>query len=258
MTQRAKGTWVITGAASGFGRAFAQHLANRGDPLALWDVDQRGLAETASMLPTTRTHQVVVDVTDVTSVQRAATETLEVLGSVAHVIHSAGVLRIGPAATMDPSDYELMMRVNFLGSVHVAQSLLPQLRDADGRATLMLVSSVAGLRGFPELAGYSASKFALVGFAQALRDELHGTNVDLRVLCPPPGDTPMVQNLPTRPPVYKLSRLFQPEEIVQTAMARLDNSEWLMLVDLGSKALWRVGNVAPRLLDRIIRFASRR
>ncbi|MBZ0115709.1 MAG: SDR family oxidoreductase, partial [Sandaracinaceae bacterium] len=61
---------------------------------------------------------------------------------------------------------------NYLGTVHVALAVLPELRAREGRASLMLVASVAGLRGFPRLAGYSASKFAVVGFAQALSDEL--------------------------------------------------------------------------------------
>ncbi|HJL02056.1 MAG TPA: SDR family NAD(P)-dependent oxidoreductase [Polyangiaceae bacterium LLY-WYZ-15_(1-7)] len=257
MKQRAKGTWVITGAASGFGREFARRLAERGETLALWDRDAAGLEETRRRIPQARTHAVTVDVTDMASVERAATETLETLGSVAHVVHCAGVLRVGRVEAVSAADHALMMNVNYLGSVHVAKALLPQLEDARGRATLLFVASVAGLRGFPELAGYCASKHAVVGFAQALRDELHGTNVDVRLLCPPPGDTPMVQQLERLPPIYKLSKMFTAEEIVDAALKGLDRRAWIQLVDLSSKALLKVGALAPGVVDRIIRLAAR-
>lgn len=256
--QRAPGAWLVTGAAGGFGREFARRLVERGEAVALWDRDGIGLEKTRSLLEHgARVHLEAVDVTDAAAVQRAAASTQGELGSIAHVIHGAGVLRVGPASEMSPSDYRLMMEVNYLGTVHVTQAMLPYLEQASrggaGRATLMLIASVAGLRGFPELAGYSASKFAVLGFAQALRDELKDTDVDLRVLCPPPGDTPMVRDLEELPPVYKLSRMFSAEEIVAGALSGLKRSDWIVLVDLNSKALWRVGRVAPALVDLIVR-----
>ena len=254
----AKGTWVVTGAASGFGREFAERLAARGEPLALWDRDVEGARETQRRIG--RTHSAVfeVDVTDPASVARASEQTRAELGAVAHAIHCAGVLRVGPAGSLPAADYALMMNVNYLGSVHVAQALLPQLEQAQGgRATLMLTASVAGLRGFPELAGYSASKFAVVGFGQALRDELAGSRVDVKVLCPPPGDTPMVQKLPKRPPIYKLSKLYSAAEIVGAALRQIEGKRWLILVDPGSKVLHAVDSLLPGVVDRIVRLTAR-
>jgi short-subunit dehydrogenase len=254
----AKGTWVITGAASGFGREFARRLADRGEPLALWDRDADGLEATRAMLPQARAETFEVDLGDADSVFAAAEATRSALGSVAHAIHCAGVLRVGPVSSLSAADHALMMRVNYLGSVHLAQALLPQLRDArEGRATLLFTASVAGLRGFPELAGYSASKFAVVGFAQALREEIADTRVDVKVLCPPPGDTPMVRDLARRPPIYKLSRLYSAEEIIRATLAQLESRRWLLLVDPGSKVLHAVDGVAPGLVDRIVRLATR-
>lgn len=253
---RAHGTWVVTGAASGFGRVFARKLAARGERVALWDRDPEGLRATRAQL-STPSHVQHVDVTDAASVWHAAEATRDALGPIAHVVNSAGILRVGSAKDLPAEDYARMMQVNFLGSVHVTQALLPQLEGARGRSTLLLIASVAGLRGFPLLAGYSASKFAVVGFGQALRDELAGTNVDVRVLCPPPGDTPMVRDLPEQPPVYKLSRMFTAEEVVDAAMKGLERDEWLMLVDAKSKLLHKVGALAPSIVDAIVRRASR-
>ncbi len=256
--KRAEGTWVITGAGSGFGRVFAQRLAERGATLALWDRDAAGLETTRALLGNARVHVQVVDVTDAAAVWHAAEATRDAIGPVAHVVHSAGILRVGPVKALGSDDHARMMQVNYLGSVHVTQALLPQLEAASGRSTLLFVASVAGLRGFPELAGYCASKFAVVGFAQALRDELHGGRVDVRVLCPPPGDTPMVRQLEKVPPVYRLSRLYSAEEVVDAALRGLEGRSFAILVDASSKLLHKVGAIAPGVVDRVVRFAARR
>lgn len=252
--QRARGTWVITGAASGFGREFARQLVAAGERVALWDINETALADAGDEVGAAHTE--VVDVIDPASVQRAAAGTRAAAGPVAHAVHSAGVLRVGPAPEMATADYRTMMDVNYFGSVHVMQALIGDLRGAAGpgaQSTLLFVSSVAGLRGFPQLAGYSATKFAVIGLAQALRDELRGTGVDVRVLCPPAGDTPMVTDLPERPPIYKLSRLYSAEEVVTGALRALDRRSWLMLVDARSKAMWRVNRAAPGVLDVLVR-----
>jgi NAD(P)-dependent dehydrogenase (short-subunit alcohol dehydrogenase family) len=252
--KRADGAWLVTGAASGFGRTLAKMLGDRGEQLVLWDRNAAGLEETRAMIGA-RAHIEAIDVTDADAVRAAADRSRDTIGPIAHVFHSAGVLAVGSVEDVSPADYRRMIEVNYLGSVHVALALLPQLRGANGRATLTFVASVAGLRGFPELAGYSASKFAVVGFAQALADELARTNVRVKVLCPPPGDTPMVRNLEKLPPVYKLSPLFSAEDVAIAALREMDRPGLIALVDVRSKALWRIARVAPAIVDRVVRSA---
>lgn len=258
--KRARGAWVVTGAASGFGREMARRLVARGDTVALWDVSEDALSEAARELRAA--HAEVVDVRDANAVSDAAARTIDAIGAVAHVVNSAGILRVGDAiGGVSPDDYRLMMEVNYLGSVHVARAFVPELSAASARdggdATLLLIVFVAGLRGFPELAGYSASKFAVVGFAQALRDELAGSGVDVRVLCPPPGDTPMVRALPELPAIYKLSRMFTAEEVVDAALRGLETDDHLLLVDAKSKLLWGVSRAAPSVVDLVVRRATK-
>lgn len=255
MKQRSESAWLITGAASGFGRAMAERLARRGARLALWDRNPAGLEETRERLGGAHTHLEVVDVTDPRAVQEAVERSAAALGGIGNVFHSAGVLSVGPAEEIAAAEYRRMIEVNYLGTVHVALAALPELRRATGRSTLTLVASVAGLRGFPQLAGYSASKFAVLGFAQALADELAGSSTTVKVLCPPPGDTPMVRDLPRRPPVYSLSPLFSADVIVDAALRELERPGLVALVDARSRALWRVGRWAPALLDRVVRYA---
>lgn len=256
----AAGAYLVTGAASGFGREFVRQLVRKGERVALWDRDVNGLDATCAVAGCPQAHREVVDVSDADSVHEAAARTRATVGRIAHVVHCAGILRVGPAQSVSPADYRAMLEVNALGSIHVSLATLPFLREtgtADARATLLLVASVAGLRGFPELAGYCASKHAVVGFAQSLRDELGEEPVDIKVLCPPPGDTPMVQKLPKKPPIYKLSKLYSADEIVTAALDDMTNREWITLIDLGSKALWRVARAAPSVMDRVVQWARR-
>ncbi len=257
--KEASGAWLITGAGGGFGREFASQLAQRGAELILWDIHEANLSETAEPLGEAVKHTEAVDVCDPDAV-RAAVERSRTHAKIAHVVHCAGVLRVGPAEEMSPEDYRLMMEVNYLGSVHMTLATLGDLRHASeqgGASTLLLVCSVSGLRGFPLLAGYCASKFAVLGFGQALRSELKGTGVDLRVLCPPPGDTPMVQSLDELPAVYTLSRLFSAEEIVRKALKGLRGTGWLMFTDFNSKAMRWADRLLPSVVDGIVNRASR-
>lgn len=247
----------MTGAASGFGREFAVRLARRGASVVLWDMNAKGLEDTQRLALGAATD--VVDVSDQAAVERAA-ERARARGPIAHVVHCAGILRVGPAASVSAADYRAMMEVNYLGSVHLARALLDDLSRAGAAgapSTLLFVASVAGLRGFPDLAGYSASKFAVIGFAQALRDELADTHVEVRVVCPPPGDTPMVRNLEKVPAVYKLSRLYTAEEVVAATFDGLDRSSFLIFVDAKSRALYAANRAAPALVDRIVRGARK-
>lgn len=252
----ASGVTVITGAASGFGREFAVRLAEQGAPLALWDVDREGLAKTASLVRATRHQTFIVDVRDTAAVTATAEATRSTLGPVANLINSAGVFRVGSAEQSGAEDARFMMEVNYMGSVNVAVALLPQLRAAPGDSSLLFIASVAGLRGYPGISGYCASKFAVVGYSQALREELHGSGVRVQVLCPPPADTAMFRNAKDKPGVFKVATLLSAKNVVDAALKGMTRDEWLILVDAQSKVVRRVDRLVPGLVDRIVRIAK--
>ena len=249
---------MITGGASGFGREFARRLAERGERIVLWDANAEALEETRMALPIA--HVEVVDVRDPAAAAAAAHRSREAAGALGHLVNSAGVLRIDAAEEMVPNDYKLMMDVNYLGTVHVVQALLPHLEEcasAGGDATLLLIASVAGLRGYPQLAGYCASKFAVIGFAEALRVELAARPFDVRLLCPPPGDTPMLATLDSLPPVYRLSRLYSADEVVSAALRGLEGSAPVIMMDAASRLNRLINPIAPGVVDGILRLAEK-
>ena len=251
-----RGTWLITGAASGIGRELASQLARRGDKLVLWDRDAERLERTAALLGPAVLHSEVVDVVNAEAARESAERSVDAAGLIAHVVHCAGIMRVGPSVTMSATDYRAIIEVNYLGSVHVARAMLPVLLEAGrrlGHAELVLIASIAGLRGIPLLAGYSASKHAVMGFAEGLRDELRGQPVHVRVVCPPPVATPMLMNLPELPPVYRLSPPQPVDRIASAILRGLERRRWLVLLDVRSRLLWMAQRAAPWALDVVLR-----
>lgn len=248
-------TWLITGAASGLGREVARMLAARGESLVLWDRDGTGLAETVRTLASAVLHHEALDVVDPNAVQAA----LDSFDAIDHVVHAAGILRVGNAIEVSPQDYRAMFEVNVLGSIHVARALVPILQRRGTRkkpARLAFVASVAGLRAVPTLAGYSATKHAVVGFARALADELSGTFVDVKVVCPPPVDTPMIRNLAALPAVYRLSPPQPVERIAKAMIKGIERPGFVVLLDASSKLMWSLERTLPSVLDRALRWAK--
>ena len=172
---------MITGAASGIGRSLAQRLSRSGSPVAIADVNDAGLKETARSLPgpvLTR----VLDVRDATDVHHFATEVRAWLTSLADraplaaVFNNAGVAVASSVLDADPGDDEWLRQTNFDGVVNGTRAFLPILVEQDS-GVIVNTSSVFGLVGMPYQSAYCASKFAVRGFTDALRQELRGTGV---------------------------------------------------------------------------------
>ncbi len=169
---------VITGAGSGIGRALALELAERGSDVALCDVDEEGLAETVRSVQALgrRVTSSRVDVADREQVFEFARRTIAEHGHVDAVINNAGVTVTATVAELTYEDFEWIMGVNFWGVVHGTKAFLPHLLER-GDGWIVNISSVFGIIAFPEQSAYCATKFAVRGFTETLREELSGTGV---------------------------------------------------------------------------------
>ncbi len=176
-------TAVITGAGSGIGRALALALAGEGVRLALADKDKVGLKETLSLLKGFSARTWAVDVTKRREVENFAQKVERSLGSADIVVNNAGVNSWGLAADTSYDTMEWMMNVNVWGMIHVTKAFLPQLLQRP-ESSLVNVSSALGLMGFYGQAAYSASKFAVRGFSEALQQELRGTPLTVTIVYP--------------------------------------------------------------------------
>jgi short-subunit dehydrogenase len=164
---------AITGAGSGMGRTLALQLAQRGCHLALSDVNQAGLTKTAELA---RVHGVVVTSEIVNVADRAAMESWAERSNAAHgkinlIFNNAGVALSATMEGVEYADFEWIMGINFWGVVYGTKAFLPYLK-ASGEGHIINTSSLFGLCAQPGMGGYNASKFAVRGFTEALRQEL--------------------------------------------------------------------------------------
>ena len=177
---------VITGAGSGIGRALAEQLAKEGCALALADINQENLESLAAELRLAKVDVSchVLDVANRAAVYAFADEVLAHHGSAQIIINNAGVAVSQTVADLCYDDFEWLMGINFWGVVHGTKAFLPHLlKNNDGH--IVNVSSIFGIIGVPTQSAYNASKFAVRGFTEALRQEVQCTQV--KVSCVHPG-----------------------------------------------------------------------
>jgi NAD(P)-dependent dehydrogenase (short-subunit alcohol dehydrogenase family) len=186
-------TAVITGAGSGIGRALAQRLARHGCPVAICDWDEAGLEETASAIDGP-VLQRKLDVRDRQGTMAFAAAVREwAPAPIGLVVNNAGVTTSQTVAAAAPEDDEWVIDVNFWGVVNGTRAYLPILLE-QGFGTIANVSSIFGLAGWPTQGAYCASKAAVKGYTESLRQELRGTDVRAVLIHPGGIDTHIVDN----------------------------------------------------------------
>jgi all-trans-retinol dehydrogenase (NAD+) len=200
MTQLARSTVLITGAASGLGRLMALDAARRGARLVLWDRDGAGLAALNNALPGgTRVHLQTVDLSERTAIDQAAQATLAAGFAPDVVINNAGVVTGKTLLDASPADIERTFAVNTLALFWTTRAFLPGMLER-GHGHIVTIASAGGLAGTAKLTDYCASKFAAVGFDESLRLELKrlSSRVRTTVICPYYIHTGMFDGVKTR------------------------------------------------------------
>jgi 2-hydroxycyclohexanecarboxyl-CoA dehydrogenase len=186
---------IVTGGASGIGRATAECFLTDGVHVALWDVSANVEAVAAELNsnPSPRVVGCVVDVTDSTSVAQALERVVDELGPVDHVVHAAAVGsgKFGfPFTNLTPADWPRFLDVNIMGMVNVAHAVVPAMVERKA-GTLVVIASVAGQIGSPTDPPYSASKAANINFAQCMAKDLAPHGIRVNTVCPGMVKTPL-------------------------------------------------------------------
>jgi NAD(P)-dependent dehydrogenase (short-subunit alcohol dehydrogenase family) len=185
MSWYSEGVAVITGAGSGMGRCLAQELAADGVALALSDVSEKGLRETAALLHSTaKVTQHIVNVAEEAQVQSFAQQVEAQHGRATLLFNNAGVALLGHFEEFSLNDFRWLMNINFWGVIYGVAYFLPLLKK-EKRAHIINTSSLLGGFGAAGQSAYCASKFAVRGFTESLHHELLGTRVG--VTCVQPG-----------------------------------------------------------------------
>jgi NAD(P)-dependent dehydrogenase (short-subunit alcohol dehydrogenase family) len=191
----------ITGGGSGVGFGQAKVLARMGAKIVLADVRSDHLDAALGYFEDNGTpaHGILLDVTDRAAFERAALETERVAGPVQLLFNTAGVSMFGPLEESTYEDYDWMMGVNFGGVVNGIRTFVPRMiRHGEG-GYIVNTASMSGLIASGPAGIYSASKFAVVGLSQALRQSLDRYDIGVSVLCPGNVNTNIAESVFTRP-----------------------------------------------------------
>ncbi|AHI03299.1 short-chain dehydrogenase [Corynebacterium falsenii DSM 44353] len=274
---------VITGAASGIGRALALSFAEDQAGLVLSDRDAEGLAGTVRMARDAGGRildSTVLDVTDVDAVKEWADRAVENFGAPDEVHHVAGIAIWGDARTFPHEKWKRVIDVNLMGTVHMVEAFVhhmtdqPQREDASARRAFVCVSSAAGIIGLPWHAAYSASKGGVIAMCEVLRFDLRPHGVDVHVVAPGAVDTPLVRSIDihgvdrANPRVEKATKLFQrhavtPEQTARAIRKGVTKGKFLITTSADIRfGRWAQVNIPwayagfMRLLNRGFRWAS--
>jgi short-subunit dehydrogenase len=246
---------VITGASSGIGRLLALRIAREGARVALVARRERKLKELAADIKQAGGEALVVpcDVAERTQVFAATEQILKHFGHVDVLVNNAGYGHHHRFLEWDLDDMERMMKVNFLGSLYWTKALLPQMVE---RLTgwIVFMASVAGKIGIPGESAYVASKFAMVGLAEALSLEVEDAGVHVLTVCPGAINTEFFDDeaLQRMPPVARRS-MIEPERVIDAIMRTLALGKHEVTVPPAMAIGYVVRAIAPEFMRRNVK-----
>ncbi|MCY7396623.1 MAG: SDR family NAD(P)-dependent oxidoreductase [Nocardioides sp.] len=262
---------VITGAASGIGRALSLDLARRGTRLALSDVDETGLAETAAQATRAGARGVRtdrLDVADRDAFARYALDVVQHFGVVNVVINNAGVALAGDLDDLEYADIDWIIGINFWGVVHGTKEFLPHL-IASGDGHVVNLSSLFGLISMPGQSMYNASKYAVRGMTEALREEMLIAGHPVAVTAVHPGGikTAIARNarVSAKEDKHATSSFFDeklarmtPEKAAAIIVRGIARKQARVLVGIDAHALHTLGKLTGSRYQDIVAAASKK
>lgn len=252
---------IVTGAASGIGKAVARELLSRGARVIVADRNESGaaaaVAELASLGPLSAAH---VDVRDFAAVRELVERTAAEHGSLDFMFNNAGIAVIGDAVDMSADDWDDLIDVNIRGVVHGVRAAYPlMVRQGDGH--IVNTASVAGLTPVPGFTGYAMTKHAVVGLSTSLRAEATRYGVRVSAVCPGLVQTSIVDNarllgIQDREKALAETplKLHSVEACARTIAEGVERNRPIITYTRAARFMWALYRLSPRLA---LRFAGK-
>jgi len=218
-------TAVVTGGASGIGRAVAERLCRSGARVAIWDLDAK-LGETVADALGKSAGYVAVDITNPDSAVEAVARTEKALGPIDILVNSAGVTgAVAPADEYPVAEWHRIMNVNLNGTFFVNRAVVPGMRQRNyGR--ICNIASIAGKEGNPDSCAYSASKGAVIAFTKSLGKELAGYDIAVNCITPAAALTPLFER--------------QDQAHKDYVLAKIPRGRFVLVDEIASMIAWMV------------------
>jgi len=195
MTDMSGKVALVTGGASGMGRIIALRLAARGAKVAIFDVNEGGLAETVAKAEGITPFR--CDISSVEDVEAKVAEVASSLGPIDHLVHAAALMPSHQLVNETHQSMERLFRVNYFGTTYLVMSVLPSMMERkSGR--IIVFGSIAGHAFVPHMGAYCATKAAVNTYIEILQNEVRDSGVNIHLVCPPAVNTPLInQSLET-------------------------------------------------------------
>lgn len=242
---------LITGASSGIGALTARKLAEHGAIPILTARSGEKLEQVGALIPGAH-DRIVMDVTDETQVNAAVRSVLERYGRIDVLINNAGYGIFESFENTTVDEFAGMMDINYMGVVRCTKSVLPHMLAA-GRGHVVNVASLAGKIGSAKSSAYSATKHAVLGFTNALRQEMSGRNIAITAINPGPVDTPFFDKADPSGQYVENMRFFllRPEQVADAILKAIKKRKPEVNLPFMGAAGIKLYQMFPRLADKL-------
>jgi len=208
---------IVTGGASGMGQITARRLARQGAKVAIFDVNEKGLQDTAA-----ESNNITAFRCDISSLQDVEAKVAQVaaeLGPIELLVHAAALMPSHKLVDHTHEGMEKLFRINYFGTTYMVRAVLPAMMER-GRGRIIAFGSIAGIALVPKMGAYCATKAAVNAYIEVLQNEVRKSGVRVHLVCPPAVNTPLVdQTIATDTPgsiieAKKSGRLADPEKMI--------------------------------------------